>query len=87
MVLGMQVDRVSISLDPELGTAVREAARRAGTSVSGWLAGAAADRLRTELLGVALDAWEDEDGPFSDAELDAAAAALGVPARPHRGVA
>jgi hypothetical protein len=26
----------------------------------------------------ALDAWETEDGPFDDAELNAAAAALGI---------
>lgn len=45
-------------------------------SVSGWLAAAAAQRLRNELLGAALDRWEAEDGPFSDEELKAAAAAL-----------
>jgi hypothetical protein len=37
---------------------------------------AAAHRLRNELLGEALDRWEADDGPFSDEELDAAAAAL-----------
>ncbi|MGH9065963.1 MAG: hypothetical protein ACRD0J_00325 [Acidimicrobiales bacterium] len=30
----------------------------------------------TTLLGAALDAWEGEDGPFSDEELDAAARLL-----------
>ena len=74
----MQVDRLSITLDPEVGRAVREAAARAGTSVSAWLAGAAADRLRNQLLGVALDAWEAETEPFRDQELDAAARLLGV---------
>jgi len=62
---------------PELGVAVRDAAARQGTSVSTWLSEAAADRIRNELLGAALDAWEAEDGPFSDEELNAAAAALG----------
>ncbi|MGH3929853.1 MAG: hypothetical protein ACRDTF_07735 [Pseudonocardiaceae bacterium] len=47
-------------------------------SVSGWLAQAAVDRLRNDLLGVALDTWETEDGPFGDEELDAAAATLGI---------
>lgn len=42
-------------------------------------------RLRGELLG-ALDAWEEEGGPFSDEELDAAAAVLGVTG-PRRGTA
>jgi hypothetical protein len=48
--------------------------------VSDWLAQAAADRLRNDLLGAALDAWEAEDGAFGDEKLDAAAATLGVPA-------
>lgn len=61
---------------PEIGAAVREAAARQGTSVSNWLAAAAAQRLRNELLGAALDQWEAEEGPFSDEELNAAAAAL-----------
>jgi hypothetical protein len=71
-----QVDRFSVTMPPEIGTAVREAAARQGASVSNWLAHAAAQRLRNELLGTALYAWEAEDGPFSDEELQAAAAAL-----------
>jgi len=71
-----QVDRLSVTMPPEIGAAVREAAAREGTSVSTWLAVAAAQRLRNDLLGVALDLWEAEDGPFSDAELNTAAAAL-----------
>ena len=74
-------------MEPDLGAAVRNAAERAGTSVSGWLAAAAADRLRNDLLGAALDAWEDEDGPFSDDELDQAARTLGVPRRSRGQVA
>ena len=72
-----QVDRLSVTMAPEIGAAVREAAARQGISVSNWLASAAAQRLRTELLGAALDRWEAEERPFSDEELDAAAAALG----------
>jgi len=74
----MQVDRFSITMDPDLGRSVREAAARTGTSVSAWLAAAAGDRLRNELLGAALDVWEAESTPFSDGELDAAARVLGV---------
>lgn len=66
-----------MTMPPEIGVAVREAAARQGTSVSTWLASAAAQRLRNELLGAALDRWEEEEGPFSDEELDAAAAAIG----------
>jgi hypothetical protein len=77
----MQVDRISITMDPELGTSVREAAARSGSSVSAWLAAAAADRLRNELLGAALDLWEAESTPFSDRELDAAARVIGISRR------
>ncbi|HSJ59952.1 MAG TPA: hypothetical protein VK895_01880 [Jiangellaceae bacterium] len=73
-----QVDRFSVTMPPEIGAAVRKAAAQQGRSVSSWLADAAADRLRNELLGAALDAWEAEDGPFTQQELDDAAAALGV---------
>jgi len=76
-----QVDRFSVTMPPEIGAAVRDAAAREGTSVSNWLAAAAAQRLRNDLLGAALDLWEAEDGPFGDEELDAAAAALGVARR------
>lgn len=72
-----QVDRLSVTMPPEVGAAVREAAARQGTSVSNWIADAAAQRLRNDLLGAALDVWEEEDGAFSDAELKAAAASLG----------
>ena len=71
-----QVDRFSITMPPEVGAAVRDAAARAGTSVSTWLAGAAAQRMRNDLLGAALDQWEAEDGPFSETELNEAATAL-----------
>jgi hypothetical protein len=74
----MKVDRFSVTMDPDLGAAVREAAERQQMSVSAWLTAAASDRLRNELLGYALDRWEEEDGPFSEAELDTAAAALGI---------
>lgn len=77
----MKVDRFSVTMDPDLGGAVRDAAERAGMSVSAWLAEAASDRLRNDLLGRALDRWEAEDGPFGEEELDTAAAALGLTRR------
>jgi hypothetical protein len=76
-----QVDRFSVTMPPELGNAVRDAAAREGTSVSSWMTEAAADRLRNELLGAALDAWEAEDGAFTDEELNTAAIALGAAQR------
>lgn len=77
------MDELSITMDPVLAAAVRDAAERQQMSVSAWLATAARDRLRSDMLGRALDRWEAEDGPFSDDELDSAAAALGL-CRAHR---
>ena len=68
-------------MPPELGEGVRQAAARQGTSVSTWLTEAAADKLRNELLGAALDLWESEEGPFIQAELDEAASQLGLAPR------
>lgn len=75
------VDRFSVTMPPEVGEGVRQAAARQGTSVSTWLTEAAADRLRNEMLGAALDAWEAEDGPFTEADLDRAASQLGLAPR------
>jgi len=42
--------------------------------------------VRNQLLGAALDAWQEEDGPFTPEELAEAAATLGLEAPPsgHR---
>jgi hypothetical protein len=45
----------SVTMPPELGEGVRQAAARQGTSVSTWLTEAAADKLRDELLGASLE--------------------------------
>jgi len=60
----MNVDRLSITLDPRLGAAARKAAKRARVSLSTWIAEATADRVRNEALGHVLDQWESEDGVF-----------------------
>lgn len=69
-------------MPPGVGEGVRQAAARQGVSVSTWLTEAAADRLRNELLGAALDEWEAEDGSFTDSELNAAASHLGLESHP-----
>jgi hypothetical protein len=76
-----QVDRFSVTMPPDLGEGVRQAAARQGTSVSTWLTQAAADRLRNEFLGAALDQWEAEDGAFTADELNDAASRLGLAPR------
>ena len=77
----MNVDRLSITLDPRLGAAARKAARRAKVSLSTWIAEATADRVRNELLGEALDRWEAEEGALTQDELERAAEALGLSRR------
>jgi predicted transcriptional regulator len=74
----MNVDRLSITLDPKLGAAARKAAKRANVSLSAWIAEATADRVRNEALGDALDRWEAEDGAFTTRELTEATNALGL---------
>jgi hypothetical protein len=74
----MNVDRLSITLEPKLGAAARKAAKKAKVSLSTWIAEATADRLRNEALGEALDHWEAEDGAFTPEELAEAAKTLGL---------
>ncbi len=75
----MKVDKLSVSFEPELGDAVRAAARRQGAGLSRWLADAAAAKLRSEALAELLDAWEAEHGLLTTEELARAAAELALP--------
>ncbi|MGI5125467.1 hypothetical protein ACQEVB_01505 [Pseudonocardia sp. CA-107938] len=72
----MELDRITVTMDAELGAAVRAAAEAAKSSVSGWVAGAVADKLRNQLLMEALDEWQAEDGAFTESEHAAARALL-----------
>ena len=74
----MKVDKISISLEAELGDEVRAAALKAGIGVSTWLAEAAAAKLRAQALAEFLDAWEKEHGPLSVKELGRAESELGL---------
>jgi hypothetical protein len=80
----MNVDRLSVTLDPKLGAAARRAAKKAKVSLSTWIAEATSDRIRNEALGEALDRWEAEDGAFTSDELAAAAKALDAGTRKRR---
>jgi hypothetical protein len=71
------VRKMSISLDPELDHEVREAAARAGQSLSAWLAAAAAAQLRSQALREFLDDYEREHGAFTEEELAEAGRRLG----------
>ncbi len=83
----MKVDKLSISFDADLGDAVRAAAKRSGRGLSGWLAEAAAARLRAEALDEFLDSWEAEHGELTAEELARASAELGLPAESGTGSA
>ena len=65
-------------MPPEVRSAVREAAERDGTSISAWFTEAAADRLRNDSLGAALDAWKVEEGALTDDGLLEATRSLGL---------
>ncbi|MEZ5410348.1 MAG: hypothetical protein R2761_20120 [Acidimicrobiales bacterium] len=58
----MAVEKFSVSLDPELSRALREAAEEDDVSVSAWMAEAVRQRLRNHLLGVWLDEVIAEQG-------------------------
>jgi hypothetical protein len=74
----MKVDKLSVSFEAELGDAVRAAAKRSGAGISGWLAQAAADKLRADALSEFLDTWEAEHGPLTANELATATTELGT---------
>jgi hypothetical protein len=80
----VKVDKLSISFDPDLGDAVRGAARQRGSSVSAWLADAAAAKLRAQALSEYLQDWEETHGPLTTGELDRAAAQLDISSPPAR---
>lgn len=71
---------MSVSLDAELGDAVRSAASRAGMTLSSWLAEAAASKLRAEALAEFLAGWEAEHGALTAQEIGRAERELGVAA-------
>jgi hypothetical protein len=74
----MSVEKMSISLEGSLGTAIRAAAREAGQPVSVWVAEAAQTKLRSVVLGQFLAEWQAENGAFTEAEIAAAERELGI---------
>jgi hypothetical protein len=75
--------KISVSLEDELYQHVRDAAGSSG--VSGWLADAAAMRLRADALRmVAEDIAQSTGGAYTEHELDAARAWLPSSSTPAR---
>ena len=76
MILSVTVERITVSLETELATAVRNAAHADKQNVSSWLSNAARRQLANRGLREVVAAWEAEHVPFNDAELAAARARI-----------
>jgi hypothetical protein len=59
----------SISIPPDLDAAIEEAAKKAGTTYSGWLATAARKELTLRAGLAAVGAYERAEGAFSEDEI------------------
>jgi len=68
----MAVEKLAVSLDPELAALVRTLAESSGESVSGWLADAARRKIRNLAARVALMNYEEEFGAITPKEIAAA---------------
>jgi hypothetical protein len=75
---GVNVDKLSVSFDAELGRAVRYAADQAGKGLSSWLAEAAASKLRADSLAEFVATWETEHGALTVDEIARAERELGL---------
>lgn len=81
MVGPVKVEKLSISIDPQLGEHVYAAAEREGLSVSAWLARAAAGELRRQALVDFLAHWQRKHGKITPTEIAKARAELGYDRR------
>jgi len=66
----VSVEKLSISLDPDLAATVRAAAAEEGVSVSTWLARAAEAKARQRHLREALDEFAAQHGGLTKADID-----------------
>lgn len=69
---------MSVSFDAELGDRIRVSAKRSGRGLSGWLAEAAAEKLRREAFDEFLAAWEADHGALTVEEMASARRRLGL---------
>jgi len=68
------MQKLSISMPPDLVEQVREAAREDGVSLSAAVAEAAKEGLRMRAWRISIEEYEAEFGPFTPEELAAATA-------------
>lgn len=77
--------KFSVSFDDALYAEVRAAAKASGVSVSAWLAGTAAKRLRSEgLIALTEEIAMETGGPFTEEERAEAREWLGLSSTPAR---
>jgi hypothetical protein len=65
------MQKLSISMPPDLAEQVREAAREDGVSLSAFMSEAAEDAMRRRGMRVALEEWEAEFGAVTPEEAAA----------------
>ena len=73
----MTVDKLSISVDADLGGQVRASANRAGKPLSSWVAEALQAKLRAEALDAFLAEFEAKHGAFTPEEIGRAEEEMG----------
>jgi predicted transcriptional regulator len=64
------VEKLSVSVEPELARRMRAAAEATGQSVSAFVAQAVEDRLKLEAGRRLLAEWEAEHGAITEEELE-----------------
>ncbi len=65
----MAVEKFAVSFDPGLAARVRAEAKAEGESLSGWLADAAARKLRRAAARAVLAEYEAKHGEITEQEL------------------
>jgi hypothetical protein len=69
---GKPSPKLAITVDPDVHERVVAAAAEEGVSVSAWMTAAARRVLLIRDGLAAVSEWEHDNGPFTDAELEAA---------------
>lgn len=64
--------KLAITIDPDVHQNVLAAAVHDGLSVSAWMTMAARETLQRQAGLVAVALWEEQHGPFTTEEMDAA---------------
>lgn len=72
MVVAVTVRKVTISLDPDLYSALKANAESEGMTVSSWLSEAAEEKLRQQAWDEYMAAYQEEFGEITQEEMERA---------------